>query len=136
MAKKIIKTTPDLSYKIVGIISTQKDYKLAWILNNLFSYSLVKLNDFESIYDKFNFYKYQNQQTKVLLIENKNSEGILIDEFKKFNFILKIFNSENIKTEEFISILSSNENIDFCSVITSDILKQKTLKQLNQIDFE
>ena len=129
MKKTTINTNKNSDFHIIGIITNQKDYTLAWYLNNILELNFSKINNKFSK-DNFSFYKQDNNN--LMLIENKNSEGVLFSDLKKFNFLLKINNLEYF--ENFIkSKLKTTNDYIFSGVINKSKLIKKTQKLISEI---
>ena len=132
MAKKKIDTRNKNEFEIIGVITSEKDYTLAWYLNEVLQLKFVKiLSDF--LNNDFSYYQSGDGKKKMILIENKTENGILISELKKFNFVLKItdidFFNKNIK----MKLKTTNDYI-FSGLINKLKLTQKTKKNISEIE--
>ncbi len=133
MAKKKLKIKPNLNYFIAGIISPIKDYKIIWQLNHLLNSNFRIFNKFENQFPDFPVYKNTLSNFKILLIENKNINGILFNDLKKFNYIFKIYENYD-KTKEIISLTKKLKGISFVGILKKEKLTKKTLKAINLIE--
>ncbi|MBN2890506.1 MAG: IPExxxVDY family protein [Bacteroidales bacterium] len=132
MSKKTIEQNINTNFEIIGIISSQKDYKLAWFLNEKTDLKLAKsTNNF--LPENFSFYKSASDIKIFILIENKNSEGVLFSELKKFNYILKIFDVKYFENT-IKDALSETSEIIISGYLSKDKLAKKTLKIISEIE--
>ena len=100
MNKKVLKFELDLDFVLIAITSSLKDYRLCFLMNRALSFDFVKVNDLEleplqsgqTAY--FSLYKYQWEasETDFFFISNKGSEGYLIPEMNKIDYLLMIKN--------------------------------------------
>jgi len=103
MANKIIKFNiePDYEFGVFAIVSTAKEYKLAWHLNGSLDMDFSKSDDIELLHSKeeskyISNYVFHSEYSIVTLLKNKLvdkdglSIGFLIPELKSFDFFLKI----------------------------------------------
>ncbi len=96
MAKKLkldIGYTPE--FRLTGIFSTQKNYRLCWLLNNQLKMDLRWLKDFPYVPYKqekeslFPFYYHESQRlrTRYLLLENRSPGGLLLPTPKNLDYL-------------------------------------------------
>jgi len=130
----------NFDFELFGIISTIKEYKLAWLINKHLGFHLVKEKDIA--YEFINLdnlivsnYLYETENVSLRLLknksENKNSEkiGYLIPELHKFDFL--IMKNGAIDGIEDKDLLSRMQNIEEIQYITSlDINKLKSKENL------
>lgn len=141
-------------YSLIGIHSTEEDYRLAYLLN---SYLKIKLTRFKhhldfknstAVFPLFeykdgenyiNYYLINNKFTE--LVDNQHKEGLfggnysttsyLIPEKKKVDFFLKI---EGCNNEDFIQNLVNDLN-KINQIITSYSIEPITLKSKENLIF-
>lgn len=135
MPKKTIKINIDINYKIVGIISTEKDHKIAWLINKAVDISLKKTDIFIKIFPNSNVYFQNTDNTKILLIENNKYTKKTLNGVNDFDYILKIWKIEN-SISDFLKNIRTKSNINFIGVITADKLTKKTLNQVKMLHIE
>ena len=130
----------NFDFELFGIISTIKEYKLAWLINKHLGFHLVKEQDIA--YEFINLdnlivsnYLYETENVSLRLLknksENKNSEkiGYLIPELHEFDFL--IMKNGAIDGIEDKDLLSRMQNIEEIQYITSlDINKLKSKENL------
>jgi hypothetical protein len=85
-------------FELTGIASTAKGYKLAWGINQLTGFHLVRQPDLAVGFKKdgekfFTFYSYESRLNRLKLFRNKPVDQItgkhyLVPEFPHFDFIL------------------------------------------------
>lgn len=109
MKKKQIKINENPNYEIIGIVSAEKQHRLAWFLNNNLNLKLVqtaeikteaKTTGHEIVFPVFECF---NPETETLfrLIGNKTDSKTLIAKQKDFDYFLT-FSSVIYKTSELI----------------------------------
>ncbi len=96
MAKKLkldIGYTPE--FRLAGIFSTQKNYRLCWLLNNKLKTDLRWLKDFPYIPYKqekeslFPFFYHASERLRIryLLLANKSPDGLLLPSPKNLDYL-------------------------------------------------
>ncbi len=101
-----IDLSSELDLFLIGISSTEPDYKLCWELNNALFIELAKTND-HSIKNKtgieLNFTRFhyvdENSLNTYTLIRNKENNNYLIEDLKAIDFIF-IIKSEFSESEK------------------------------------
>ena len=97
MAKKhILNLEYQHHFKVLGIFSPQKDYRMCWLINNHLGLELKRMPDFSVAVDKDDnpashaIYQFEQPSMllKILLIANKTSENILFTEPKNMDYLL------------------------------------------------
>jgi len=121
--------------KIIGIVSTEKDYKLSWLINNLLNLHLKRGNVdiIPSLKDKlipvFYFDQDDISYLKYILIKNKYEDVILFPHLKSFDYFLVI---SGIFDEDYIfSIYNKLKNLEF--IIAAYILQKENFKNIKKI---
>ncbi len=113
--RKILKVEPFDDIQVIGIITTNRDYKLAWYLNNFLKTDFgkeadiaIKAADGEQLIFPFYYFNAGENQNVYNLIGNK-SQGTPFSNLKlKTDFFLIIRNSiTNAKFNEVISLIKS-----------------------------
>lgn len=141
-------------YSLIGIHSTEEDYRLAYLLNNYLNLKLSRFKynlDFKNSTAVFPLFEYKDEANDInyYLINNKYTElkdnqykdglfggnysttSYLIPEKKKIDFLLKI---ENCNNEDFIQNLVSNLN-KINQIITSYSIEPISLKSKENLIF-
>lgn len=127
-------------FSLYGLISSMKEYRLAWFLNQKLGIHLIKRKDIVQEYlnnERFlvsNFiFKTQNSEFRLLKnrSENKNSERLvyLLPELHKFDFfIMKFGVLDGIEDMDFLTRIKEIEGIQY--VTSFDISKIKSRENL------
>ena len=141
-------------YSLIGIHSTEEDYRLAFLLNNYLKIKLTRFKhnlDFKNSTAVFPLFEYKDEENYINyylinnkyteLVDNQYKEGLfggnysttsyLIPEKKKIDFLLKI---ESCNSEDFIQNLVSNLN-KINQIITSYSIEPTTLKSKENLIF-
>ena len=124
-------------FELFGIISTIKEYKLAWLINKHLDFHLIKEKDI--VYEFINLdkivisnYLYETENVSIRLLknksENKNSDksGYLIPELLKFDFfIMKDGDIDGRGDRNFLSKLQDINEIQYITSLDIGKLKSK-----------
>ena len=90
-----IKAT-EYNFKLIGINTSLKSYRVSYIINSVLNINLKKIDDFEKdIKNKkekqsFEFFKDENNEIKYFLFENKTTGKELFRSYKGFDYVLLI----------------------------------------------
>ncbi|MAK06998.1 MAG: hypothetical protein CMG94_03035 [Marinoscillum sp.] len=128
-----------LNYNVIGIVSTFKEYKVAWHLNQLFDIDLIKKKDEEvrlvnSSVIKISFLEFKIGKRHIKLISNKlkkSSKSNLISSLSNFDFFI-IFSKNFFEFEDYdiIDRLKTNNTFQFANFVDINKLKDKYLLSL------
>ncbi|MBE9510002.1 MAG: IPExxxVDY family protein, partial [Bacteroidetes bacterium] len=123
---------------LLGISSSENDYRLSWEMNKKLKISLRKSTDHvikrEKIKQTFLVYKFSDEEVylQYFLIANKSENGFLIEELRNMDYFLQIHGDLTNKQQE--QIISSVKNIKgVFGVFKLDI---NTLKSKNKLIIE
>src|ERR1700733_7335207 len=102
MAKKLtLEWEWQVDFKLAGISCALKEYQLAWQMNNLFNWELLKGDDLTGLKksDKFAAYFYNDEldKRKIHLISNLNKGKYFFTDLKQADFLLRIEGSPSKK---------------------------------------
>ena len=140
MIKNDFNDVYDINYDLFGIVSNIKEYKLAWILNKIFSIDLIKFDDL--IINKYNQktfqvsnYFYETDEfiirvlkNRLLNRENDNNEKFLINKLSKFDYLFQVYNSSNeFNKRDIINKLNTESSIQFANFVDINLIKEKDL---------
>jgi len=140
MIKNDFNDVYDINYDLFGIVSNIKEYKLAWILNKIFSIDLIKFDDL--IITKYNQktfqvsnYFYETDEfiirvlkNRLLNRENDNNEKFLINKLSKFDYLFQVYNSSNeFNKRDIINKLNAENSIQFANFVDINLIKEKDL---------
>ncbi len=125
-----VKYSPE--YSMLGISSPLSDFKLVGNMNNVLEIGLKKIPDFSystdtnKIYEPYSIYYIQKEsiETDYFIIANKSADGILIPEYKQFDyfFLLKCCDSKRQMTK-IIHKIKDIENVQTVFSIELDKIK-------------
>ena len=123
-----------LSYSVIGLVSTYKEYKIAWHLNKLFDINLIKKKDEEvrlvdSSIVKISFLEFKIGKRHIKLISNKlknSNRSYLISSLSNFDFLI-LFSKNFFEFKEYdiIDRLKSNNTFQFANFVDITKLKDK-----------
>ena len=121
------------NYSLIGIDSKCKEYKLAWILNNILDISLAKEKD-EKINlinnDSINIshFLYRRKKMYLRLISNKTTKSHLIVSLSNFDYLIQFSpNLFEFSSFDIINKLKSNNLIQFANFVDTKLIKEKYL---------
>jgi hypothetical protein len=134
MRKTKLVVDHELEANVIGIVTTLKDYKLAWNINQVFKINLIMQPTLQIKFIKGNdlsivnfLFKTEFQQFR--LIKNRSSDlnsGFLIPELSNFDFFLMLSIADNnMINEPFIEKLHSIKGMEYIQIIDVDKLKSK-----------
>lgn len=135
MGKNRLVIDPDYEFDLYGIITTIKEYKLAWELNKVLDIHLIKQEDF-----KFDLLRegplvisnflFETEHLQYRLLKNKpvdqsvNKTVYLLPELQKFDFLL-IIKGLSKQDDDIVSKIKSIPLIDFASRFNVSELRAK-----------
>ncbi|RLD23684.1 MAG: IPExxxVDY family protein [Bacteroidetes bacterium] len=133
MRKSKLVVSYELGAKVIGLVTTLKEYKLAWNINQVFKIDLIMqpplLIEFIKGSDlSITNYLFKTELQYYRLIRNKGNEdnsGHLIPELVNFDFFLMIGGEELMIDESETKNLNSIKGIDYFQVIDVEKLKAK-----------
>lgn len=134
---KVQQLKMDYHFLLVGISSTEEDYKLCWHLNKLLQLDFERVEDLEILAgDKnltFAVFEYEDQEIEVFyyLICNKHPLGLLVPEEAKADYILKI--SGEYEMVDRAELIKKIRNIQ--PVITAYALEPGRMKSVDNLLF-
>ena len=124
-------------YQLIGIVSSSKEFKIAWIINNSLEVSLskidneiIKLSNGSSL--SISHLLYRRNKGYIRLINNKiiynKGKSSLISSLSNFDYIIQ-FSSNFFEFESFniINKLKSNNDIQFANFVDHKSIKEKYL---------
>ena len=140
MKDNIFKSSYEIDYNLIGIVSNLKEYKLAWVLNKIFSFDLQKVKNLKIKKQKRNFFEisnflYQSDDYDIRLIKNKILRGTDIDEelyliknLSRFDYLFQIYDyRKKFNFNIIISKLNSESSIQFANFVDINFVKEKDL---------
>ncbi len=136
MAKKIaLKLDYQSPFTVFSIFSTQKDYRLAWLLNENLGFELERIKDYTHLFSgtKSSWFPlfcfdYKQYRTLVILLGNKSAEGVIFDENPPPDYMLLLLRaSEFINQKELLSKLRKIDQIQAVATPNEAVLKKHEL---------
>lgn len=128
----------DFDFFLLGISSSENDYRLSWEINKKLKISLRKSTDHvikrEEIEQAFSVYTFSDEEVylRYFLIANKSENGYLIEELRNMDYFLQIHGDITDKQQE--QIISYARNIKgITGVFNLDI---NTMKSKNKLIIE
>ena len=127
----------EYDFELLGLTSTAKEYKLAWAINNLMDFRLVKNDDLIIDFKDgkslvISNYIYKTEHSTFRLFKNKSvdsgflSQGHLVPELKNFDYIVYIQGFEDsFLPEMLLKQLRELEEIIYIQAIDVQGLKSK-----------
>jgi len=128
----------DFNFFLLGISSSENDYRLSWEINKILEISLRKGTDHitkrKEIEQVFLVYTFNDEEgyLQYFLIANKSENGYLIEELRNIDYFLQIHGDLIDKQQE--QIISSVRNIKGVTGIFK--LNINTLKSKNRLIIE
>lgn len=134
MAKYKLTWEDDFDFDLIGICSSNSDYRLCWGINKALSIQLTKAEDY-SIKDKkwgenyYSFYEFENEETfeTYHLIKNQSfTFKKLIPEQDKIDYFLIIKNNYDTDINDLVTRLKQVESILTAFVFDPNEIKSKS----------
>ncbi|MEO1053537.1 MAG: IPExxxVDY family protein [Bacteroidota bacterium] len=137
MKRKKLVIDYEYDFDLMGIVSSVKDYKLAWALNNFLSIELEKADDhilkFNKVGDiKFSNYIFATEHSEIRLFKNKavdvseQSKQFLVPEMGRFDYFLTAKGIiSNCETKELADRLKRMRFIEYIVNINIETIKSK-----------
>lgn len=123
---------PSFDFLLIGLVSSEPIYRLSYLINNTLQLQLkenkaIKIyHQKHNVYQAFELFSFIDDESETLydLIQNKGSQGFLVEEQKQTDFWLKIENATNSATE-IVSALKNIKNISLAFELKPGSLKSK-----------
>jgi len=118
-----------LEFKLIGIRSDEKGFRLAWLLNKTLLWDLDLVNEVEapqkSGFSKHDVYaiKGEENELQIHLIVNRSLQGMFLPEYHQMDYFLKIEHSVEGFVSELISELRKLEEVAGAFEIQTEGLK-------------
>tara|TARA_Y100001980_G_C14395406_1_gene193238 strand:+ start:217 stop:642 length:426 start_codon:yes stop_codon:yes gene_type:complete len=127
-----------VNYELIGVVSTSKEYKIAWHLNKLLNIKLIKMKDevinlINGSKVKISYLEFKLGKKHIKLITNKlrnSNRSYLVSALSNFDFFI-LFSKNFFEFEDYdiINLLKSNNTFQFANFV--DITKIKDSHFLN-----
>ena len=138
MAEKKIYIDYDRDFKLLGIASSERDYKLCYQLTTLLDWKITRLPQHEielrdrSIKASFSLFKVEHEQSVSIfyLFGNKSGSDILLPEAADFDYLIKTTGSYK-GTKEVLKKIKQIAN-----VLTAAEIPIKKIKNFDRLQYE
>lgn len=134
MKEKRLDTGFDTDYRLIGIASALREYRLCFFLNKIMECDFLKLND-HIIESKdrtrahtFSVFKAEDSNFKntFFVFSNKGVGDYMLPEFSNFDYLLMIKGElENEQMSNYIDAISNMESVLLCTEIPVARIKNK-----------
>jgi len=135
--KKVLKFEIDLDFVLIAITSSLKDYRLCYLVNRDLNFNFVKGDDLQldplhgdnpAYFSIYNF-NIESSDTDFYLIANKGSEGYLLPEMNRTDYLLMIKNY--FDTDELEKLITGLNHIpEIVAAVKVDPKKIKSRENL------
>jgi len=127
-------------YILLGLVSSEPDYKLSLSLNKKFRVSLKNISPLKLKADtksEFTFSRFSNNDDPAdfifNLISNRSGKNFLLNKLKNIDYLLQIQNSENtVSLTDITTSLREIETVTAVFNIDLNTIKDKNLHYLTQ----
>jgi len=134
MRKRKLILNNEVEDTVYGLVSSLKDYKLAWKINQLFKIELIRKPELKISFVigsdiEVTNYEYRTETVCFRLIKNRgldSSVSYLIPELSKFDYFILIDEQDVFMDHSlFLNMLKVVEGIDYALSVDTDKLKSK-----------
>ena len=137
MKKRKLEAEFEYDFSLFGIISVLKEYKLAWLLNNILDVQLDKANDIEIEFLKsqnliISNYLVETENSSLRLLKNKSMDQLgdnpayLLPELKRFDYFMIIQGFEDTFSNQVLKQkISSIPGIQYVQIFSLESLKSR-----------
>lgn len=118
----------DYDFYLLGIVCHEKDYRLCWMLNNLFDIRLAKTDDLTTEHGKHSLFSLisEEQFREYHLVANRGSEGMLIDEHRQIDYFFLVKGAvEEDERKQMIEQVKKSGMVGAAYAIDASLLKSK-----------
>lgn len=122
----------EYDFLLFGIVSTEKPYRLAWQINQVYPYDFERINDYQvELNDKpCSFFTYrfihEENHTTYFILSNKDDNQLLLPDLKNFDYLVLISGATDFfDTEKFKDDLNSVRGIQLIYSIDVNTIKSK-----------
>jgi hypothetical protein len=124
-------------FDLIGVVSTVKEYKLAWYINTLADIELEKMKDgiiefAGSEIIAISFFRFRTEHRMVQLIRNKLASSpnrkyqYLLPELHQFDFFLKHKDETgHISVQDVLSLLKGCPVVEYAAELETSLIKSK-----------
>jgi hypothetical protein len=137
MGKNRLTSEDYFNFDLLGIVSTVKEYKLVWHINQVTGFELSKENDLSIEFSgnqriHVSNFQHRSEFMHVQLLKNKlvakssTTFQYLIDELKQFDYLLKYKDeTEQTTIKDVLSLLKKSEVVEYVAVLSPELIKSR-----------
>jgi hypothetical protein len=128
MSKIKLQIEYDYEFCLVGIVSSEKDYRLCWMLNTLLDIKLAKTEEHVAGPSKHSMYSFVQEELfrEYYLLANKGDTHFLAEEHKHIDYFLVV---KGLQTEEekknILDLIKKSDMVSAAYLIDVPSLKSK-----------
>jgi hypothetical protein len=119
MKTKKLRYKPEFDFDILGISSSENDYKISWLISSCLEIEFIKCDDLKMLDDKepeeqiFSVFENipEGHGLKLKIVSNKGNLGYLITELKNIDYFLLIQKEESMLNDLYAKLKSLPEII-------------------------
>jgi hypothetical protein len=136
MKKNKLHIDYNFDFKLMGVTTAARGYKLAWELNRQLGINLVKQPDLVVGFKKeeeksFSYYAHETPLNRLKLFKNKPVEQetgkyFLIPEFPHYDFIILAAMDDNYSEQKLIEMIRTSPSVQLVAPIPLEGLKSKS----------
>lgn len=132
--KHKLEYTEDFNFLLLGLVSSENDYRLIWTVNQQLGFAFEKTGNHKvpgrsgQMELEFSHYIYENEDLFLLyrIIANKSEEGVLLEELKNIDYLMVVQGEfTDLYIKDLISGLKSMEHIQAVFRINPTSLKNR-----------
>ncbi len=129
MAKTRLKVEYDFDFCLIGIVCSEKDFRLCWLVNNQLGLKLVKTEDHTSGAGKHSLFSFNNEalMREYYVVANKADTGkLLLEEHQHTDYFI-IIKCEITEEEKkyFAEQIKKLDSVSASYIIDAESLKSK-----------
>lgn len=128
MSKTKLQIEYDFDFCLIGIVSSEKDYRLCWMLNKLLNINLAKTEEHNTEHSKHSLYSYVQEELfrEYYLLANKGDSHVLIEEHKHIDYFLMIKGAlEDEEKKNMMDLIKKSDMVAGAYLIDVHSLKSK-----------
>jgi len=137
MARNKLGKEDYFDFDLIGMVTTAKEYKVAWYINQALHTHLIKMPDISIEFSgnewiKVSNFKMETDHQKIELVKNKlvaspnKSYQNLLEEVKQFDFFLKYKDeTEQISVQDVLILLKKCSIIEYAAILETSLIKSR-----------
>jgi hypothetical protein len=137
MGKNRLTSGDYFDFDLLGIVSTVKEYKLVWHINQASGFELIKKNDLSIEFSSnqrihVSNFEHRTDFLHVQLLKNRlvarssTTYQYLIDELKQFDYLLKYKDeTEQTTIKDVLSLLKNSEVVEYVAILSPELIKSR-----------